>query len=214
MQPPDYPAWEYANHPKRALILRERTEDILVQLYQRHLDFTESAADTRPIHGYLFSLLVPREYIYYAGHYRGEDFPGLKNYEVVTTGNTDIGYPAFLVVQRMEKIGQWVREGIKGLDAIHERSDTSLSLEDKLLNTVAFACMIFDEFLQVHPYVNGNGHAARFMLWAILGRYGYWPQKFPIEPRPNHPLYAWAITEYRKGNKEALENYILRCIGG
>jgi hypothetical protein len=43
---------------------------------------------------------------------------------------------------------------------------------------------------------------------------GYWPKYFPIEPRPNYPLYAWAIAEYLKGNRQALEDYILMCIAG
>jgi fido (protein-threonine AMPylation protein) len=214
MQPLECPAWEYANHPKREVILKQRTEDVLVELYQQNFDFVESAADTRPIHRYLFSLLVPRKYIYYAGHYRGEDFPCLKNYEVTLTGSSEECYPAFLVEPRMEKIGQWVREGMKVLDATHQLPDAQLAPEDKLLNTVTFTCTIFDEVLRVHPYANGNGHAARFMIWAILGKYGYWPKQFPIEPRPNHPLYSWAIAAYRKGNKEALENYILMCIAG
>lgn len=214
MHPPDCPAWEYADHPKREIILKERTEDIVVQLYQQNLDIVESAADTRPIHRYLFCLLVPREYFYYAGHYRGEDFLCLKDYYAGIQEDTSTGLPPFRVEQRMEKIGQWVREGIKVLDATHQLSDTQISPEDKLINTVAFACAIFDEVLRVHPYANGNGHAARFIIWAILGKYGYWPKQFPIEPRPNHPLYTWAITEYQKGNKEALENYILMCIAG
>lgn len=214
MHPPDCPAWEYADYPKRTLILKERTEDILVQLYQQQLDFVENAADSRLIHKYLFCLLVPREYIYYAGHYRGDNFPCLKDYYVGTTGNSSIGLPPFLVEQRMDKIAQWVREGMRILDATHQLPDTQISPEDKLLNTVAFACTIFDEVLRVHPYANGNGHAARFILWAILGKYSYWPKQFPIEPRPNHPLYAWAILEYRKGNKQALEDYILMCIAG
>lgn len=214
MSPADCPAWEYAAHPKREIILKERTEDIVVQLYQQNFDFVESAADTRSIHSYLFSLLVPREYIYYAGHYRGEDFPCLKEYNVGLTGNSEVGFPPVLVEKRMDKIGQWVREGMKVLDATHQLPDSQLAPEDKLLNTVAFACVIFDEVIRVHPYANGNGHAARFIMWAILGKYGYWPKQFPIEPRPNHPLYAWAITEYGKGNKEALENYILMCIAG
>ncbi len=214
MHPPDCPVWEYAEHPKREVILKERTEDIILELYHQRLDFVESAADTRPIHGYLFSLLVPREQIYCAGHYRGEDFPCLKDCYVGISGNSDVGYPPFLVVQKMENVGQWIREGMKVLDATHQLPDTQISPEDKLLNTVAFGCMIFDAVLRVHPYANGNGHAARFILWAILGKYGYWLKQFPIEPRPNHPLYAWAIAQYRKGNKQALEDYILMCIAG
>lgn len=214
MHPPDCPNWEYADHPKREIILKERTVDVLVQLYQQTLDCVESAVDTRLIHGYLFSLLTPREHIYFAGHYRGEDFRCLKYYPVGIEGERNVGLHPSRVLETMEQIAQIIRQGMKALDATHQLPDTKISPEDKLLNTVAFACRIFNAFLRVHPYANGNGHTARFIVWAILGRYGYWPTQFPIDPRPNYPLYAWAINEYRKGNNQPLEDYILTCIVG
>jgi fido (protein-threonine AMPylation protein) len=212
MHSPDCPAWEYADHPKQKVILKQRTEDIIIQLYQQTLDVVENAADSRPIHGYLFSLLAPREHFYYAGHYRGEDFDCLKDYYAGIEGDSSVGFPPFLVEERMEKIGQWVREGMRALEATHQLPDTQLSPEDKLLNTIAFGCAIFAEVLRVHPYANGNGHAARFILWAILGKYGYWPRQFPIDPRPNHPSYLWATAECLKGNSQPLEDYILMCM--
>ena len=214
MRPLDCPNWDYADSPKREKILKQRTAEIIVHLYRQTLDLLDSAADSRPIHGYLFSLLTPREYIYYAGHYRGEDFYCLKHYEVGIEGDPNVGLHSSLVLDTMEKIATAIRQGIKTLDATHQLTDSQLSPENKLLNTVAFACKVFDAVLRVHPYANGNGHAARFILWAILGRYGYWPTEFPIEPRPNFPLYAWAIAEYRNGNRQPLEEYILKCIAG
>lgn len=214
VHPSDCVPWEYADRPKREVILQERTLDILVQLERNTIDTLESAADTRPIHGYLFSLLTPREQIYYAGHYRGEEFRCLKNYPVGIEGEPDIGLHPSRVVETMDKIALRIRQGMKALDTTHQLPDSHISPEDKLLNTVVFACRVFDAFLRVHPYANGNGHAARFIVWAILGRYGYWPTRFTIEPRPNYPLYAWAINEYRKGNRQPLEDYILTCIVG
>lgn len=214
MHPPDCPVWEYADYPKREIILKERTVDVLVQLHEQQLDFVASAADTRLIHGYLFSLLAPREHIYLAGHYRGEDFRCLKYCPVGIEGEPDVGLHPSRVVETMEQIARVIRQKMKELDAKHQLPDTKISPEDKLLYTVKFACSIFNAVLWVHPYANGNGHAARFIVWAILGRYGYWPTQFTVEPRPNYPLYAWAIKEYRKGNMQPLEDYILACIIG
>ena len=89
-----------------------------------------------------------------------------------------------------------------------------LSDEDKALYTVMFACRVFEIFLRVHPYANGNGHVARFLIWSILGRYDYWPQQWPIEPRPPDPPDSQLIVEYRNGNPEPLEQYVLQCIAG
>ncbi|MCP2727485.1 hypothetical protein [Limnofasciculus baicalensis] len=210
----DCPTWEYSHHPKREEILKKRTKDVLVALYEQTLDLLESAADSRSIHSYLFSLLTPREEVYFAGHYRGEDFRCLKHYEVIIKENPSVGFSASIVVGQMEVLAKEIREGIKLLDATHQIPDSEISPEDKLLNTVVFACKVFYIVLLIHPYANGNGHAARFILWAILGRYGYLPLQFPIHPRPNYPLYNEAIEAYSQGNRQVLEEYILRCIIG
>jgi len=68
------------------------------------------------------------------------------------------------------------------LDGAHKLPNAHLPREQKLAYAVIFACSIFVTFLQIHPYANGNGHAARLVVWAILGRYGYWPKSWPIEP--------------------------------
>ena len=214
MHPSDCPTWEYANHPKREEILKQRSKDILVALDEQTLDFVESAADSRSIHSYLFSLLTPREEVYFAGHYRGEDFRCLKHYEVIIKGNPSVGFPASIVVEQMEELAKGIRKGMKLLDVTHQIPDTEISPEDKLLNTVIFACEVFYTVLWIHPYANGNGHAARFIISAILGRYGYWLARFPIHPRPNYPLYNEAIEAYSQGNRQVLEEYILRCIIG
>ena len=157
-------------------------------------------------------VLYPNRYFLLQRRLSGTGFANDSNAPAFPSSS--VGFPPFLVEERMEKIAQWIRQGMRALDATHQLPDTQVSPEDKLLNTVAFACAIFAEVLRVHPYANGNGHAARFILWTILGKYGYWPKYFPIEPRPNHPLYAWAIAEYLKGNRQELEDYILMCIAG
>jgi Fic family protein len=74
------------------------------------------------------------------------------------------------------------------------------------------ACRVFEVFLRIHPYANGNGHAARFLIWCLLSRYGYWPKGWPIEPRPPDPPYTHLISEYRNGNWEPLEEFVLKTV--
>jgi Fic family protein len=83
--------------------------------------------------------------------------------------------------------------------------------EEKLTYAITFACRVFEEFLRIHPYANGNGHIARFLIWVILGYCGYWPNNWRIEPRPNPP-YNDLIVEYRNGNCEPLEKLILSSL--
>jgi hypothetical protein len=88
-----------------------------------------------------------------------------------------------------------------------------VSAEQKLLFVVACASRLFELILRIHPYANGNGHAARFLIWAVLVRYGYPPKKWPIHPRPADP-YIDVIARYRSGDLEALETYVINNIIG
>lgn len=201
------PAWEYAEHPHRTSLLTRNVKQLLIQLRTGQLDTIQAALDTRPIHQHLFAELTPPDYAYFAGHYRGENFPCLKHCRSGVTGDERVGVNATIVAGRMAQLAERIRYGVSILD-----NARSLTPVDHLLNAVALSCQIFDEFLRIHPYLNGNGHVARFVLWALLGRYNYWPHRFPIEPRPNHPIYLDAIWQYRQGERQALEGYVLRCM--
>ncbi len=78
---------------------------------------------------------------------------------------------------------------------------------------IALACRLFVRFLTIHPYANGNGHIARFLLTGLLKRQGYRLKAFPIEPRPADPPYSDLIKLYRDGKVEPFERYILEQIG-
>jgi len=47
-----------------------------------------------------------------------------------------------------------------------------------------------------------------------LGRYGYWPENWSIDPRPGNPDYVAMITAYRNGNPQPLEEFMLKAILG
>lgn len=214
MHPSDCPFWEYAHHPQRVTILQEQTAKLLWQLRDRQLDSLTASQDSRPIHAQLFSQLTPPDYPYYAGHYRGEPLRCLQYANVGITDDPRVGAFARLVDAKLKELNHYLNLGFTYLDQIHQLPDTDCAPEDKLLSAIAFACAIFDEFLRIHPYLNGNGHIARFLVWVILGRYGYWPSRFPIDPRPDRTLYMNALLAYRNGDKDPLEQYLLECIIG
>jgi Fic family protein len=112
----------------------------------------------------------------------------------------------------MERLAKNISDGIAALDEAGRLPNAQLSPNEKVLFAVVFACRVFETFLRVHPFANGNGHAARFLIWAILGRYGYWPTNWPIEPRPPDPPYTNLIMMHRNGNREPLERFVLQCI--
>jgi len=106
----------------------------------------------------------------------------------------------------MAGLSIWLKREIATLDGMATLS----SAEDLFLRTVRIAARLFCDFLTIHPYANGNGHTGRFLVWLVLGRFGYWPKKWHLHPRPNLPGYDYskAIADARSGSPEALEEMI------
>jgi fido (protein-threonine AMPylation protein) len=204
MYPPDCPReWNYEQHSNRPLIA-QRIQTFLELLVSGKVDTLAVASDSRPQHQELFTGFTPPECDYFAGHYRGENYYCLRFCPVGIQGDPRVGKPPLEVEVCMAEIGAQVKRGLLALDA-----NSSFSQKERLQYMVALACSTFVDFLTVHPYVNGNGHAGRLIVWCILGRYGYWPKNWPVEPRPDPP-YTMMIWLYRNGNRQPLESYILQ----
>lgn len=210
--PSDCPPFEYTSHQDYPHSLRESTRILLADLRASLIDTAQAAADSRPVHGRLFSNLVPPAHGYYAGHYRGEPFRCLLEYEVGILDDPRVGSPPWAVLSLMRELSKTIGDGLAALDREHQRPQDQISREEKLYSTVALACNVFEHFLRIHPFANGNGHTARFVIWAILGRFGYWPVRWPVEPRPPNPPYVDLIRAYRNGNRVPLERHILGCL--
>jgi fido (protein-threonine AMPylation protein) len=210
MHPPNCPGFEYKEFRHHHEILLERTADVLKGLWRGTLSTRQLALDSRPVHLHLFQDLTPGDCSYYAGHYRGEEFRCLRHYPVTVPGDPRVGHAPHLVLKAMASAADAMRDAIEALDTQH--ADPFVSTGDKLVSVVKVACSALELVLRIHPYANGNGHAARFIVWAILGRYGYWPRRWPIEPRPADPPYTELIVQYRNGNHGPLEAFLLTSL--
>ena len=176
MHPNNCPAWEYENVLYYSTILQTTIADQVKRLRERKLDSLAVTTNSRGFHGPVFVQLTPREQRYYAGHYRGENFPCLLHYKVEVSGDPRVGTAPSGVKRAMGELGMAIRSGLAALDKLHKRPETEVPAVEKLLATVKFACRVLEVFLRIHPYANGNGHTGRFIVWAVLGRYGYWPE--------------------------------------
>jgi hypothetical protein len=107
----------------------------------------------------------------------------------------------------MGELEMLVRAGLLALDG-----NVSASPEERLRRIVALACQVFVVFLTVNPYVNGNGHAGRFIVWSIMGRYGHWPRRWPVDPSPPNPPYVELIARCRDGDPVPLERHLLEML--
>ncbi len=210
--PADCPNWDYEDFSNHAQVVLEQSADVLLRLRTGGLDTQAVSSDTRPIHFHVFKRLVPDGCEYFAGHYRGEFFRCLKHYQVTVGNDPQVGYDSGTVIGWMDELGNLVDSTLQALDQGHSLPNSQVSPADKLLYTVAAACRIFELLLRIHPYANGNGHMARFVIWAILGRFGHWPHRWTLEPRPPDPPYTDLIIQHRNGNPEPLERFVLNCI--
>jgi Fic family protein len=86
-------------------------------------------------------------------------------------------------------------------------------VDDKvfLLRLVHILGFFLQKFLTIHPYANGNGHIGRLIVWILLGRFGFWPNKWPLDASPS---YYQALTDHRNGKVKPLNDFILDCIVG
>jgi hypothetical protein len=206
MQPPDCPGWDYENHPQRASV-PVRVSEILIAISNGTMNTFVVASDTREVHGRIFHQLTPVGCEYYAGHYRGEAFRCLRFYSVRIPADPRVGAPPAGVAFLMRDLNTEIRAGIMALD-----TNILLTQKERLQCIMALACHAFVAFLTIHPYANGNGHAGRLIIWSILGRYGYWPRRWPVDPRPPDPPYSQLIVQHRNGNVVPLEQYVLQTL--
>ncbi|MBI3089675.1 MAG: Fic family protein [Candidatus Tectomicrobia bacterium] len=209
MHPADCPSWEYTNNPLNNQVLYQRTALIIRDLRSAVADTLRLSVDSRPFHGFLFEQLTPDACDYYAGHYRGEPYRCLRFYPVGIRSDPRVGAHPNSVLDLMQQLADNISRGIIQLDYLALNSPFEL-----LKRVVRFTCAVFELFLRIHPYVNGNGHIGRLIVLGILGRFGFWLKRWQIHPRPTNFPYVELIREYRDGNKEPLESFILRMILG
>jgi hypothetical protein len=202
-QPPDCPEFDYEHHPDWQTILPLRVAETVADLARGRIDTRAAALDTRGVHLRLFVELAPAGHEYFAGHYRGEPFRCLRHYIVGIQTDPRVGVTPSSVASWIADINAILQSGIDALDA-----DPALPRADRLRYLIVLACRVFELYLRVHPYANGNGHAARFLVWCLLGRYGHWPRRWPIEPRPPDPPYTECIVRYRNGDRDPLEQFL------
>jgi Fic/DOC family len=200
--------WEYNTIPDYAAILSRRVQDLLAPIFQAGFKTSEKASDTRPSHRALFKGLTPALYPHFAGNYRGAPKECLVHRLVFVPLDARVGSHPDIVAGEMDQLRQAIVTGLESLDS----HLPNLTRGEFLIQTIRFGCAVFEEFLRIHPYANGNGHMARYILWIVLARYGFHIRKFPVEPRPPEPRYTRSIKAHRDGNAVPLESFVLECV--
>ena len=203
------PGWEYVNHPSFSNnLLISRAAQAFQNLRTKSVqDLLLFMKDTRPFHAAFFRDLTPPGFAYFAGHYRGENFPRLIDY-VVYIGNYQ-GCPPFAVVGQMASFAKDIEAALCDLRIVVAAAESVVPREMKLFRIVEVATSVFVKFLEIHPFANGNGHASRFVILSLLGTFGFWHFKLPMHPRPKQP-FDHLISRYRAGDRTPLVHYMMQ----
>ena len=206
--------WNYKAYPQHRELLPQRERDILTKLRLGAIDRIGTCKDSRSVHHDFFVGLTPAGKPHFAGHYRGENYPYLKYYEVTVGNDPRVGVPAEYVASSLASFAEDVGLAHGVMQQAGELPEEHLSKEDKMMYLVTFLCRLLVEFLSIHPYADGNGHIARYLVFAFLGANGVWPRSWPLNERPSDPPYSKLISDYRDGKKSGLERFLLRAIAG
>ncbi len=206
------PEWNYRSAADSSELLVQRNRALLLWIRTYPPQICEILSrDTRSWHRDFFAGLTPKGFAYYAGHYRGENFPCLKEREVGVPSDPTLGHAAVTVQLEMKAFANSLDDIFRTLKISWGAQEVLFSREQKVYRTVELAAAAFADFLHIHPYLDGNGHMGRLLVVAILARFGIYPARWPVDPRPPGP-YGEALKEYRLGNRAKLELFILNCI--
>jgi len=202
--------FEYDNVPGSRDEIRDRFAPRLRDLVTRRLDNDKEIRDGRTTHAVVFLGFAPAAHPRYVGNYRGDPLcPCLREYVVGIPSDRRVGYPPSEVHAAMAEFVVRVGKSVRVLDLAQGVREPAAN---KLYTIVVVACRLFEEFLRIHPYANGNGHMARWLVCALLARYGHATKRWTVEPRPPDPPYSVLIANARDGDLQSLEQYVMELL--
>ena len=98
----------------------------------------------------------------------------------------------------MEDFKDTIRKAILAIDFTWNVSSEMFSEAQKLRRAAELIAALFAGFLEIHPYVNGNGHMGRLVVLCLFARLKVHLRRWPLDldPRPTDPPYSEVIRQY------------------
>lgn len=206
--------WSYDNHPDRRLGLVSRckqlTEDALISTPT----VGEADFDTRPAHKFMFQGMTPGSCTCIVGNYRGtETCPDLRYCPVRVDNDMKIGFAPELVVGAMSELDDECNQLMGVHHAWLENEGRAAHPERQLMKFAVVAAKIFERFLTIHPYIDGNGHCARLLVLRLFTWANFPPTRWDIDAKLD--VYQ-ELTAHRRGERgpliRKLTSFILQSI--
>jgi fido (protein-threonine AMPylation protein) len=114
-----------------------------------------------------------------------------------------------MVSGEMRSLARVIGVAVSEMEAVISRLPKRELDPTRLATLAEIVAKFFERLLLVHPYANGNGHAARILVIALFGRFGYWLKRWSIHPRPLGASYLDSLRAYRRGATFELREYFL-----
>lgn len=202
--------WEYETHPDQSG-LKRRCERLIKWMLRWPRRFNRYGFDTRPGHAFMFAGMAPQDCTCILGTYRGDQqCQALTNYLVQVPADSRVGFRPDLVTNAIKALEGQLHQVFQNFEAWLAGKYPDVPEDVVLTRLVDIVCTALEMFLRIHPYANGNGHAARLLVWVLLTRHGFPPESWPLD---ESVAYSKALTEYRNANRRPLNVLVLRSIG-
>ena len=143
-----------------------------------------SPFDTRQDHAFMFGGMTPADCTCILGNYRGtRSCPDLVDCRVQLLDDPNVGLEAEFVHDAMV---EFEAQGDRVMTA-YLRWATGEGESEPLVQKVkkfgVVAAYIFERFLTIHPYIDGNGHCARLLLCKLMAWAGFPTREWDIDQK-------------------------------
>ncbi len=200
------PRWEKAESDARLPSVVEGLSDFHRFALRKAQTHILNHGDLKTWHGRIFRDVVPLSY--YAGNYRSTDAGRPCLSQNVEVGGSP-GAPYQDVPRLMEGLSDEMRDAVTRTDRYIASNPTPA---DRARAVVQLAALYAGKFIQIHPFLNGNGRMSRLIANYMFYRYGYPFPYYDPYPRPGVD-YEAANRECMLGDYVPLYRYFLTLLG-
>lgn len=202
--------WGYDTHPDRAIGLAGRCQRVQAAIRRRCGLFNRFEFDTRAAHLWLFKGMTPASCACILGHYRGyAGCPVLRDLTVGVSDDPTVGLPPLFVDAAMTAMDEQCKALLFAHNYWLKNKGANQPTQNALLKYVNILAVVLEKFLTIHPYMDGNGHMARLLIYTMMVRAGYPPSNWNMDAKQP---YAQALSDHRRGKRGALQVFLLGVI--
>lgn len=193
-------------------VIEQRAKDLLNKALGSVLTKIPSVRDSAHWHKTVFAGFAPHGH--YEGSYRQTDANRdclAQNVAVPNSqGSASPGSPFDDVLADLDALEADLSQALLNL----ETEWSSLSDSVRLRRTATLIAATVGRFVQIHPFINGNGRMSRLLWMMLLGRFGLPLQLADAGAKRPPPPYSEAMERAMKGDFSRFTSLVLIGLRG